>query len=285
MAEPETMRETYRGFVNTWECDENDHLNVQGYVQRFELAARHFFAALGERWDAHQLRVRHIRYHRECTAGDLVRADSAVCRDADAQIVHMLYNADTDALLATAIDTMTTIAIAPASAPRIALPSEAAPRGLSPEFDSEARDEKALLGLGYGLTYSGIVRAHHCGPEGVMDDQHFIARVTDAVAHAWSRAGFTRAFLDERQTGRVAVEMKLSIDSRPEPGRLLHLVTGLKAVNRSTLVFRHVFVDSETRRPFATTSVAALIMDLRTRRATRFTDAMRQRAERILANG
>ena len=32
--------ETQRAFVNTWECDENDHLNVQFYWKRFGDAAQ-----------------------------------------------------------------------------------------------------------------------------------------------------------------------------------------------------------------------------------------------------
>ena len=34
--------ETLFSFVNCWECDENDHLNVQFYLGRFEEADRQF---------------------------------------------------------------------------------------------------------------------------------------------------------------------------------------------------------------------------------------------------
>ena len=34
--------ETLKSYVNTWECDENDHLNVQFYFRFFEDAAGHF---------------------------------------------------------------------------------------------------------------------------------------------------------------------------------------------------------------------------------------------------
>lgn len=273
------MQESYRGFVNTWECDENDHLNVQGYVQRFELAARHLYAGVGARWGAERLQVRHIRYHKECSAGDLLAARSAASSEAPEQVVHMLHDAESGALLATAIDTLDAADAIPDALEHAEIPDEARPRSLSADIDSETLDDAALRAKGYRLTYAGIVAPHHCGPEGVMDDQHFIARVTDGVAHAWSHAGFTKAFLDDQRCGRVAVEMKLSIGRRPASGQLLHLLSGHIVVNRSTITFRHVFIDSETRMPFATTQVTALVMSLETRRAVPFSDAMRAAAE------
>src|SRR5690606_16110861 len=58
--------ETLFSSVNRWECDENDHLNVQFYFTRFEEADRQFRllsglsdALVGSR------RVRHVRYHCE----------------------------------------------------------------------------------------------------------------------------------------------------------------------------------------------------------------------------
>ncbi len=273
------MHESYRGFVNTWECDENDHLNVQGYVQRFELAARHLYAGVGERWGAERLRVRHIRYHKECSAGDLLAAQSGASGEGSDQIVHMLRDAESGTLLATAIDTLDAADAVPDALEHVEIPDEARPRSLSAAFDSKTLDDAALRAKGYRLTYTGIVGPHHCGPEGVMDDQHFIARVTDGVSHAWSHAGFTKAFLDAEGCGRVAVEMKLSIGRRPTSGQLLHLLSGHIAVSRSTITFRHVFIDSETKTAFATTQVTALVMSLETRRAIRFSDAMRTAAE------
>ncbi|MCB1490929.1 MAG: hypothetical protein KDJ77_03870 [Rhodobiaceae bacterium] len=272
--------ESYRGFVNSWECDENDHLNVQGYAHRFEIAARHAYARAGGRWDAARLERRHVRYLQECGEGDLIRVETATRAGTDDQIFHLLRDADTGTLLATALDTVATPP--PAGLAVAEPPEEVLPRGISGEADTETRDEQALVAAGYGLTYTGIVAPQHCGPEGTLDDQHFIARVSDAVAHIWSRAGFTKAVLDAAGAGRVAVEMKITIERRPPQGALLHVVSGVTAVSRSTLQFRHVFFETESGRPFATLNVISLIMDLSARRAIRFSDAERQQAEAAL---
>ena len=39
--------ETLFSFVNRWECDENDHLNVQFYFSRFDEADRQFRLVTG----------------------------------------------------------------------------------------------------------------------------------------------------------------------------------------------------------------------------------------------
>jgi len=42
---------TQRSFVNVWECDENEHLNMQHYFSRFSDAATHFFVSKGHGLD------------------------------------------------------------------------------------------------------------------------------------------------------------------------------------------------------------------------------------------
>lgn len=270
------MRETYRGFVNTWECDENDHVNVQFYFDRFEIAARAAAALSSGRYEAVRLRVRHVRYHKECQAADLLVGESAGVAGRSATVQHRLLNAETGALLATALDLYDGAAWGLSEIP---LDPHGAPRGLAEGYDGEARDDAALEAAGYPVTYRGLVRPGEVCAAGAMSDRHFIARVTDAVAHAWTNAGVTGSFLADNGYGRVAVEMKLSIAERPTAGTLLHVRSALIAVTRSTLTFRHLLIDTAARRPFAVVSVAALIMDHRTRRAIRLPDALRATAE------
>ena len=65
---------TFSTAVNTWQCDENDHLNVQFYTEFGHEASAHLLAslglgpraqraaglALGAAWD-------HVRYRREAS--------------------------------------------------------------------------------------------------------------------------------------------------------------------------------------------------------------------------
>ncbi|MCC2112198.1 MAG: thioesterase, partial [Hyphomicrobiales bacterium] len=99
--------ETARNFVNTWDCDENNHLNVQSYVGEFAVAEAQFRAAAGIAADALGLRrVRHVRYHRELVAGDYIDVEShfVVGGPHPAAIVHVMTEHTTGDLAATAID-------------------------------------------------------------------------------------------------------------------------------------------------------------------------------------
>ncbi|MEP2436118.1 MAG: thioesterase family protein, partial [Roseibium sp.] len=100
-------QDTLFSFVNRWECDENDHLNVQFYFSRFEEADRQFQllsglsdAVVGAR------RVRHVRYHKELRTGDLIAVKSFIAFDGPHMltVVHELRNSGTGDLAATAID-------------------------------------------------------------------------------------------------------------------------------------------------------------------------------------
>lgn len=99
--------ETLLSFVNTWECDENDHLNVQFYFSKFEEADRQFRmltgfseALVGAR------RVRHVRYHAELVAASLITVKSYVAFDGPhmLSVVHEMIEGSTGEICATAID-------------------------------------------------------------------------------------------------------------------------------------------------------------------------------------
>ena len=93
---------TARGCVNTWQCDENDHLNVQYFPAFAWDGARHLHAALGlgpRALAAQGLKVRtvedHIRYHRELFAADAFEVASGPVEIGESTMVayHEIRNA------------------------------------------------------------------------------------------------------------------------------------------------------------------------------------------------
>ncbi|MEM6665885.1 MAG: thioesterase family protein [Pseudomonadota bacterium] len=266
----------YCGFVNTWECDENAHMNVQFYQSRFEVAARHLWAEHGGTWTPDSLRHRTIRYHRECHAGQTL-VGSGHRADLDPHLVALvLRDGEDGGLIATARDTYGVPVHK--DLPAGPIDPDAEPFGQDGTFETELRARSGLTLAGYASIYRGIVQSGDLNAEGTMDDQRFITRVTDGVAHAWSRIGITPDFLSETGCGRVAVEMGLSITSRPTLGTLVHLMSGLVALGRTTVTFRHVFMDAATGKSFAVLRVTALIMNLSARKAIPFPDEKREQA-------
>jgi len=104
--------DTFRGSVNTWECDEVGHMNVQFHVARASDAAFYLRHALG----LSPSRVRaegramvaieeHIRFHRELRAGDIMnmRSRPVELRDRTMVSFHELFNSASGETAATAV--------------------------------------------------------------------------------------------------------------------------------------------------------------------------------------
>lgn len=278
--------ESARAYVNTWECDENDHLNVQFYFRYFQDAADHLFA-MARPGSASRARppVRHVRYHRELRVDQSVVVQSQALADGTPRLVHVLRNTATGEIAATALDTYEVLPSEVAALMEGAvsdLPGEAAPRSIGPE-PGRSVGEAAFEG-GYS-TYRGRFRTGDCDRAGLPYDGAIVARVSDAATQFWNGIGVTPQWLAEQGAGRVAVEMKLTRGPGGEPDGLVHVESRLNAVSRSTVSFEHRFVASETGRIVASVEATALTMDLKTRRANRFSDEMREMLEARIRAG
>jgi len=269
-------QDTLFSFVNRWECDENDHLNVQYYFSRFEEADRQFQllsglsdAVVGAR------RVRHVRYHKELRTGDLITVKSFVAFDGPHMltVVHELRNGGTGDLAATAIDGYEP---GTASAKDLRnrfksvlgnMPVEAAPRGIVASPAGSRATLDATLSAGAEICFRGTVLPRHIGSDGRADDGFALSAFTDAVAHVWQRTPMTHEYLSEHNYGRVAVEMKLSWLSPLKTGDIFLVASAPTGAQEKTFSIRHHLFESRTKRLAAVCDVVALVMDLSTRKA------------------
>ncbi|ESR26423.1 acyl-CoA thioesterase [Lutibaculum baratangense] len=275
--------ETLRAYVNTWECDENDHLNVQFYFRHFEDAAAHLFAFAGVEAAARPLpRVRHVRYHRELRVDQSVVGHSHAAEDGSPRLVHVLRNTADGGIAATALDSYESLPEAVARTAAAGVPEAALPRSLGAE-PAQTNGGDAFDG-GFA-TYRGRLRAGECDRHGRPYDSAIIGRVSDAATQFWTGIGVTPAWLAEQAAGRVAVEMKLTRGEGGGPDGLVDVHSRLEVVSRSTVSFAHRLVAIETGQVVATVETTALTMDLATRRANRFPEEVRERLEARIRAG
>src|SRR4051812_37796837 len=137
---------TYATAVNTWQCDENDHLNVQFYTEFGHEASAHLMTALGlgrRAQAAAGLAARavsdHIRYLREFRVIDpvVVRSAPVEVGERHLAIYHEIRNSGDDTLASTVrrrteSDRPWPISFRKAAeAARIELPAAAKPRGIT----------------------------------------------------------------------------------------------------------------------------------------------------------
>jgi len=261
---------TVRSFVNTWECDENAHLNVQFYFQRFEAAQSHFLlqagldgAALGPR------AARHVRYHSEMHAGDLIEVRSSVVDAYPGMlaIAHRMFDSTTGGLAATALDSYARAAPLPADFRwRTAADPQTLPRSQTPE-PSVFVDADDIDAPGAHLTNRSMLLPRDCDENGLALDRAIVSCFSDGAAHAWNATSLDAAWFGERNMGRVAMEMKLTVLDRFRAGTPVTMITRFTGAAGKVFTFRHVISDARTGRAGVIGDVTALVMDMATRKA------------------
>jgi acyl-CoA thioester hydrolase len=286
-----TIQETLFSFVNRWECDENDHLNVQFYFSRFEEADRQFrlLSGLSETLVGAR-RVRHVRYHKELRTGDLITIQSSIAFDGPHMmtVVHEMRDGASGVLAATALDGYEPNANSAKTlrqrfkdfqTPMI---KEAAPRGIQTGPSALRATPSGLQGKGAEVCYRGTVLPRDIGVDSKADDQYALSCCTDGVPHVWQRTPMTHEYLTENGFGRVAVEMKLTWSTPLKTGDTVVVVTGFTGVNSKSFTMRHHLFESRTNRLAATLDVVALMMDLSSRKAVELPEEAQNNLSKML---
>ena len=272
--------ETGRRFVNTWECDENDHMNVQFYFAHFDEAELYLAAQHGLRSGAPH--AQHVRFHKELRPADFTTIETALSAHpaGGPALASLMRDAISGDLVATCLSLFDNHAAFGALS-SIPCPQQALPRSIAPQ-PALAQRHDALMHQGYVPTYRAIVHPRDCDAAGNMTSQMHIARATDAAAHFWEHAGLTKNWLDENGFGRVAVEMKLTRLTPFRAGDAILLLSGLTAFTGRTISFRHEFVDVASGRINAVVDLTGLSIDLASRRAVHWPGNLLKHFEQIL---
>jgi acyl-CoA thioester hydrolase len=276
---------TFTTAVNTWQCDENDHLNVQFYTEFGHEASAHLLAALGlgpRAQRAAGLEVRaasdHIRYLREFREVEPVEVLSAPVEvgEHDLLAYHEIRNPAEATVAATvrrrivcdrpwpdAFRTRVAAAIA-------ALPDNAKPRGVGkldlPDLVLGDAARCGLIEVG-----RSVVTPAECDERGEFLPHHQFGRYSDAAPLLWNHLGFDRAAMQDRQEGSVVVEM-LNHYRRPlRAGDLLVVMSGLAAFTDKVLTFTHFLFEAETGTLAACAEAIGMKLDQKIRKTMTFT--------------
>ncbi|MBU6443804.1 MAG: thioesterase [Alphaproteobacteria bacterium] len=301
------MIELARSSVQTWECDQMGHMNVQFYVEKScdALAALGARVGLGPRALARQgLKLepaeQHIRFLRELRPGApyFVRggAVKAEVRALTAYSELVMTGSDTvsasfrtTARLRDARDgaqvSFDDGARAMATHFAAAIPEHGAPRGL---VLAPAREPALTLAEADAMklapTYQGVVRGSECDEQGEMLTRFFMARVSDAIPNLLIlTSGHDRG--GGSPIGGAALEYRFIYRRRPRAGEIICVRSGLKAVGGKTYVWAHWLFDWETGEALASAEAVAVAMDLSTRKAIALPDDFRARLDSLVIEG
>lgn len=270
--------ETIRDTANSWECDENDHINVKSYAARFDIAVRSFLVEAG--WQVPHRIGRLIRYHAELRGGEPVHGTTGMVALENGQVAleHRLFASQRPGtpLSATALDVLPNVSRDDLSAFNLPAPSaDALPKSDDLVF-TDMVDGATLAGL--ATTYRGVIAPTAFGAQtesangAMLRDEYLVGMISDAATHAWALAGADDVWLRERGWGRAAVQLQLSYGARPTAGDVVVIKTGLRARSTKTISYRHHVVNAMSDELIAIADITSLMLNLETRRAMPWPD-------------
>lgn len=268
--------ETGRRFVNTWQCDENLHQNVQFYFWDFEDATAHFLYETGWPSDVPipYFRNHHVRFHGELHVGDLTYIVSHLARhEGITGICHQTIHAETGKLSATCWCPIEDAISDKLDAPWLEVPEAALPRSVNPE-PAPAASLPDVAAAGYDQTFRGVVSVQDCFSTGQVRTKSLIGFQSDAAGHFWTRVGLTTAWLNENNLGRVAMESRMTILGEIKAGTPIVFLTGLTDFTAKTFSFRHYAFDVRTGAYIASGDITGLSIDLDKRKTAPWPDDM-----------
>lgn len=251
---------TFATAVNTWQCDENAHLNVQYYTEFAHEASAHLLNQLGFGPRAQRaadttvhISDDHIRYLREFRVIDSVEVRSAPVEVSEygLTLYHEIRN-PADGTVASTIrrrvesDKPWPAAMCErAEKAKVTLPAHAQPRSVGtiavPDLSLADAARTGLIDVG-----RTVVKPGECDERGEFLPRHQFGCYSDGAPWLWNHLGFDRTAMQERGEGSVVVEM-LSHYRRPlHAGDLVVVMSGLADFSDKVLKFTHFLFEAET---------------------------------------
>ncbi|MBL8558398.1 MAG: thioesterase family protein [Hyphomonadaceae bacterium] len=285
--------ETYRGSVNAWECDENQHMNVRFYGARameglaFLAAAMEIPGAFKERASSTLIPTdMHMRFLREAHQGAPLSMRGGLLEIGDEEAVTYQELTHADGTPAAAF-TIRVAHVNPVDGRRFAwsdrtracaakLMCKAPPHGQprSVDFATPPSDPTRTLAEDLGAMVVGrlAVTPDHCDPFGWMRAELFIGRVSDAVPNLltkWREAAAKDAAARDgvaKAAGGAVLEYRMAPRRWPRAGDLIEVRSGVVEVAEKTNRLVHWLHDPVTGHAWATAEAVAVTFDLITRK-------------------
>lgn len=300
------MIEVARSSVQTWECDQMGHMNVQFYVEKAGAGLAALSLALGlgpraARGEGARLFVRdhHVRFLREQRPGApfFIRAGVLETRDFGLRVYEEMVNTVSGEPAASFIaevewldEETREVKPLPAKAKAAAknlvveLPLHGSPRGLEIYEPRPAPKLKEADAMGMVRTWQGEIETPQCDGQGFLTIRHFMGIVSDGIPNLLAQTSGA----DRSRTptvGGAALEYRFVYRRHPRVGDVLTLRSGLKQVGPKTYTWCHWLFDLETGEAIATAEAVAIALDLTTRKAIPIPEEMRANLESLVIEG
>ena len=278
------MQLTYRGSVNRWECDENDHLNVRFCEQKLwqTLATGvHMTTGLGADGNAGLItRVtrQHLRFQREARlsvplSGYFAWLDDASVPDFNA--VTELRHSDTGEVMFSALHHIRQDASGLASIEAAAIDPQVLPRGITSDLLAADITMGQAQQAGFKLIGRGFIQADECAATGTLLKHLYMGRISDSMPHLWRGLLDDAGLLaDGAEEGGAVLEFRKNYHGELRADDSYSLLSGVVGVAPKVQQFAHLLFNTQTEQLIVSAQAVAVRLDLIARKAATLSDAM-----------
>ena len=264
---------SYRGSVNRWECDENDHLNVRfceeklwqtlvGGLLELDLISATEVDDLPAR-----ITCQHLRFQQESRiatpiSGFVSLLSTAVSKEFN--VLAQLRHSVSGEPLCSALVAISGLAHGEATVSEEEI-THGLPRGIDADSPYHVLNLASALEKGFVVTGRGVIQPNECTNSGCLLPYNYMARTSDSMPNLWSQlAG------DERVTdaeGGAVVEFRRHYHQPLREHQTLVVVSGLLDAQGKIQRFGHLLFDARTQQCYASAQAVAVRMDLQARKA------------------
>ncbi|XOV81972.1 MAG: acyl-CoA thioesterase [bacterium] len=269
----------FRGSVNRWECDENDHLNVRFFVEKHwqSVCAAAAFIGLPEVSSPDDyiraLQTQHIRFLAEARLSTPISGYVRVVGVGSRQVevLSELRHSQSQAVLSACIHTLALAITTPSSLEPV--PQHAQPRGILPaDLPHAALSLAHALKHGFFTVGKGMATSEECTPAADLRIHHYMGRVSDAMPHLWARFEQWDPATDPAEgalveEGGAVLEYRMHYHQPLRCGDTFEIVSGVRDVGAKVQQFAHLMYHTGTGDIAVSAQAAAVRMDLQQRRA------------------
>lgn len=276
------MEQVYRGSVNAWECDENNHLNVRFYGHKMFQALQQGLKQSGlvsrEVPVSSTIRSVHMRYIAEARIAVPLTGYFCIVEQSEDKLTALteLRNTANQAVMASFVFEL---ALQTAPSELVALPAHAGSRGIPDEpTPFIASKYQEALRRGFRITGQGIIQPEECDTAEQLLFYQYIGRVSDSVPNFW----VAQEGRGEGIRGGAVLEYRTDLRGHLSLGDSFTLLTGLTGLGNKTKELVHLLYRDQTSECVAASSVIAINMDLVARKAVAIPDEERALMQEIL---
>ncbi len=273
----------YHGAVETWECDQMKHMNVQFYSSRASASLSHLLNAIGLtpnriRRERKSLKYQDLRiqYMAEMHVGAIMYGVSGIraIKNGRIQAFTHLFNAANDKLSSVSEFHLTYQNLD--SGETLDLPSDILEKANALVDEHEAlycpQPIKSVVMPAKPMdhmfeTNRSAVDVWECDAFSNIEVRNIIGRFSDAASHIMGSVGITRAMQRERNLGSAALDYYTEFKAPIKMADSLVLKSGLLDRKPKNFAFGHHLINCDTNEIVNCTTVIGCYFDMTARKA------------------